>query len=467
MNAVAAKGEARSSRRAPVWPKLEALVSRPGGVALVGALLLLPLALNPGWFSHDELQWAAFARPIDGVPVSVGWFDLARFQYRPLTFELWLAIAAWLTDVPRLHHALHAVLGLLLALGLRSALVAWRIPKATAGLAALLFLVHPYAVFVHAWVATLADLIWVGAGIVMAWLLAPPRAGHAPAMWRVLATVPLVLLALLAKEAAVVLPGLLLVLALLTRQRVHLAAAMLAAVPVVVYLALRLPVILSAPGDATYGWSLLQIPGRALGYFAFPYALVLPEIVMLERMPAWVLVVLSAIAALHLTLIGRASTRLALGWLVGGLIAVAPVLILSSASNQYGYGFAAIASVASAMAIMGAHGRLRAALLALAAAIALHGAVVGFHVVDAGVRAARFVPALAAMLRDWPGPEPLRLSIDGAGRVWLWTRLTHDIPHIDGVPIGERVTIVAAGDPADARVLRDGRIERIAPNSQR
>lgn len=467
MSEVAAGGVGSRPRLARLCARLATLLERPAGVALIGAILLLPLALNPGWFSHDELQWAAFARPLDGVPVGVGWLDLARFQYRPLTFELWLTLAAWLSDLPRLHHAVHGGLGLLLALGLRGALVAWRVPSATAGLAALLFLAHPYAVFVHAWVATLADLIWVGAGIVMAWLLAPPADGRAPAVWRVLATAPLVLLALLAKEAAVVLPALVLVLAMLTRQRAHLAAAMLAAVPVVVYLALRLPVILSTPGDTTYGWSLLQIPARALGYFAFPYALVLPEIVMLDYMPAFALIVLTAIAGLHLALVARVSSRAAFGWLVGGLVSVAPVLILSSASNQYGYGFAVIASVASAMAIMGAHGRIRAALLALAAAIAMHAAVVGLHVVDAGVRAARFVPALAAMLRDWPGPEPLRLSIDGAGRVWLWTRLTHDIPHIDGVPIGERVVITGAGDTADARVLRDGRIERIEPTPQR
>jgi hypothetical protein len=446
---------------------LATLLASPAGVALIGAILLLPLALNPGWFSHDELQWAAFARPLDGVPVSVGWFEFDRFQYRPLTFELWLRLAAWLTDLPRLHHAVHAGIGLGVALALRGALVAWRMPRATAGLAAILFLLHPYAAFVHAWVATLADLLWVGAGIAIAWLLAPAADGRAPAVWRVLATVPLVLLALLAKEAAVVLPALVLVLAMLTRQRVHLAAAMLAAVPVAVYLALRLPVILSTPGDTTYGWSLAQIPARALGYFVFPYALVLPEIVMLELLPAFAMVVLAAIALLHLALVATVSSRAAFGWLVGGVVAVAPVLILSSASNQYGYGFAAIAAGASAVAITAARGHTRTALIALAAAVALHGIVVGWHVVDAGVRAARFVPALAAMLRDWPGPEPLRLSIEGAGRVWLWTRLTHDIPHIDGVPIGERVVITGAGDTADARVLRDGRIERIEPTPQR
>jgi hypothetical protein len=452
-------GVGGSGRRAPAWHALEGLLSHPGGVALVGAILLLPLALNPGWFSHDELQWAAFARPLDGVPAAAGWLEIGRFQYRPLTFELWLALASWLAESPRLHHAVHAALGLAVALALRGTLVAWRVPSATAGLAALLFLAHPYAVFVHAWVATLADLIWVGAGIAIARVMAPSRSGAAPGVLRVLAVAPLVALALLAKEAAVVLPALLVVLAMLTRERAHLVAAFVAALPVAAYLALRLPVILSAPADPIYGWSLAAVPGRALGYVAFPYALALPEIVLLARLPTIAWLALGAIAALHLALVARVSRRAAFGWLAGGLVAVAPVLILSSASNQYGYGFAAIAAAATAVAITGARGRIRGALLALAAAVALHGALVGWHVVDAGVRASRFVPALAEALRDWPGPDPLRLSIDGAGRAWLWTRLTHEVPHVGGVPVGDRVVIVGPGDAADLRVRRDGRLE--------
>lgn len=458
---MSAAGGGLRGRRDRVWSDLAALVSQPSGVALVGAVLLLPLALNPGWFSHDELQWAAFARPLDGVPVAAGWLEVERFQYRPLTFELWLALSAWLADLPRWHHAIHAGFGLGIALALRGTLVAWRVAPATAGIAALMFLTHPYAVFVHAWVATLADLLWVGAGIAIAGLLAPTAAGRPPGAGRVLAVASLVALALLAKEAAVVLPALVLVLAMLTRQRAHLAAAMVAAVPVIAYLTLRLPVILSAPADPIYGWSLAAVPARALGYFAFPYALVLPEIVLLERLPRIALLALGAIAAVHVALVARVSPRAALGWVAGGLVAVAPVLILSSASNQYGYGFAAIASVAGALAIARARGRVRTALVALAAALALHGLVVGWHVVDAGVRASRFVPTLAATLRDWSGPEPLRLSIDGAGRAWLWTRLTHEIPHLGGVPVGDRVVIVGPGEAADVRVRRDGRIERI------
>ena len=57
-------------------------------VAVFALVLLaqLSLILNPGYFSHDELQWAAFAN--DGHPVA--WTAIREFQYRPLTFNLWM-----------------------------------------------------------------------------------------------------------------------------------------------------------------------------------------------------------------------------------------------------------------------------------------------------------------------------------------------------------------------------------------
>ena len=58
------------------------------GSALV---LQLPLVFNPGYFSHDELQWAARANVATVAELPwLGWFDLESYQYRPLTFNIWL-----------------------------------------------------------------------------------------------------------------------------------------------------------------------------------------------------------------------------------------------------------------------------------------------------------------------------------------------------------------------------------------
>ena len=65
-------------------------------VFALALLLQLPLALNPGYYSHDELQWAAFAQA--GMPA--GWTDPATFQYRPLTFATWMALARCNAEPP-------------------------------------------------------------------------------------------------------------------------------------------------------------------------------------------------------------------------------------------------------------------------------------------------------------------------------------------------------------------------------
>src|SRR5690606_27760895 len=55
---------------------------------LVG-LAQLPLVSNPGYFSHDELQWAAYA----AAGVRIDWLAFDTFQYRPLTFTTWTALS--------------------------------------------------------------------------------------------------------------------------------------------------------------------------------------------------------------------------------------------------------------------------------------------------------------------------------------------------------------------------------------
>src|SRR5688572_13533873 len=71
-------------------------------VFVLAFLLQLPLVLAPGYFSHDELQWAWRAGVVDMVP---WWDDRTTFQFRPLTFNLWMALSRALFDTPWAFHA--------------------------------------------------------------------------------------------------------------------------------------------------------------------------------------------------------------------------------------------------------------------------------------------------------------------------------------------------------------------------
>ena len=147
--------------------------AHPLAVWLAAFLLQLPLVLNPGYYSHDELQWAAFAA--DGVQVP--WLDLATFQYRPLTFNLWMALSRALFDTPMLFHALLVAWG-----SANAALLAWAgrgfgMRPWPAALGALAFALSPYAVYVHGWVGCIADLLWVGCGLLLVLVAQRTRQG--------------------------------------------------------------------------------------------------------------------------------------------------------------------------------------------------------------------------------------------------------------------------------------------------
>ncbi|HET8818344.1 MAG TPA: hypothetical protein VFM73_02245, partial [Xanthomonadaceae bacterium] len=162
----------------------------------------LPLALNPGYFSHDELQWAAFAA--NGA--SADWTAIDQFQYRPLTFGLWLWLSRALFDAPPLFHAVLVAAGA--ANAALAALVARRLgaPPGPALAGAMLFGVGPHAMYVHGWIGTIGDVLWLGLGLLAAWLATWRRL---PPVAAAIATAAATLLALTAKEAAVAIPALL------------------------------------------------------------------------------------------------------------------------------------------------------------------------------------------------------------------------------------------------------------------
>jgi hypothetical protein len=427
-----------------------------GGFALIAVLAQWPLLLNPGYFSHDELQWAARADLPLGSVAWLSWTDWHTFQFRPLTFNLWLLLSHALFATPRAFHAVWVVLGvgnalLLLRLMLRSA-----IAPPVALLFALGFVLGPYAIFTQGWVATLADLLWVGCGLLIAQLLCWAD-GESSRRWTACVGVfALTTLALLAKESAIVLPALIvLAWALFGRSRLLRDAVIAAALPVVAYLSLRLNVILFSPREGdVYAWSAWSVPRQWLMYQVFP---LLPSVSEIRSTAAvssrhlWYAMLFWLVLA-GVTL--RANRRAGCLLLVGGAIALGPVLLLEIPSDQYGYGFAAITMFALAWAwpTLGRTGKSFAVLFVLIGV--WHGVNIQRELLHDGQRQARFSPALAqAIAKATLLPVRIRLPDDDA---WLYQRLTHEIPGYEHVPIGDRVRLVNRGETADYAIAADG-----------
>ena len=426
--------------------------AHPLAVWLAAFLLQLPLVLNPGYYSHDELQWAAFAA--DGVQVP--WLDLATFQYRPLTFNLWMVLSRALFDTPMLFHALLVAWG-----SANAALLAWAgrgfgMRPWPAALGALAFALSPYAVYVHGWVGCIADLLWVGCGLLL--VLVAQRTRHDAVA--ALAAAVLTAVALLAKEAAFAIPPLLAVAWVFDGRKSKWLAAMTASGLVcAAYLWLRLDVLLHAPREGPqYALGVAHVPVRWLEYQLFLPLVPVLEILTALRRP------LPAIIAALVTLgmfagAWTASRRLTLLMLAGGVAALLPVLPLAMAFNHYAYGFAAVTAMAIAAAWLRAGRSARIAIGLFVALTILHGGVVVARMHEVGRVQSVFSPALADAVRRSDGP--VRLALHPEAKPWMFERLVHDIPHYRGVPMAGRVRLVEAGRAADYRVLADGRLQRL------
>lgn len=422
-------------------------------VFVLALLLQLPLILNPGYYSHDELQWAAFAQ----AGASAGWTDPAAFQYRPLTFALWMALSRALFDTPMLFHAVLAAGGALNAMLLALVGRGFGLSSRLALAGALAFVLTPYAAYTHGWVGCIADLLWLGCALLLALAVQRLRADWQAGLVAMLLTG----IALLAKEAAFAIPALLLVAAVfdpVRRQRWSLATLASATV-CALYLWLRLDTLLHAPRDgAQYALSAWHLPLRWLEYQVFAPIPPLLETFTVLRRPLPALIA----AGLWLALVAalwRACRRCTAVFLFGGLAALLPVLPLGSSWNHYGYGFAAVACMAVVAAWPQASRAGRLAIGGFAVLTCLHGAAVMARMQQVGRIQSVFSPALAAAVAARHDDAVVTLRLDPAAKPWVFQRLTHQIPSYAGVPIGARVRLVDGDAAADYRVAADGHLQ--------
>ncbi|WP_460455600.1 hypothetical protein [Arenimonas alkanexedens] len=428
-------------------------------------LLLLLVALqwllvaNPGYFSHDELQWGAHANVAHWRDLPwVSWTDVGTFQWRPLTFNLWLLLSHLSFDWPQAMHLAWVLMGSAVALALGGLLLRLGASTTVARTATGLFVLGPYAAYVHGWVGTLADLLWVGLAVALAHALLTLRARAATPLLTAAVAFGLTALALLAKEAALAIPALLAWVWWLGRHGpVRLAAVVGSGLAAVVYLALRLDTLMTPAEATTYAVSPLSAPRNWATYWLFPLRPTAFEASATWYASARHLVLSAGLMLALVALIARRAPRRALALLVGASLALAPALALGFAANQYGYGFWAwvVACLALAWPALGRGGRLLLLLLALVSS--WHGINVQREMQGVGERQAVFQPALVAALAGHAGE--LRLLTPDRDE-WIYLRLSHEVPAWRGQPIGDRVVWVSEAAQADYRVADDGSLQR-------
>lgn len=436
------------------------------GVFALLLLLQLPLIFNPGYFSHDELQWWARADVAGWASLPwESWTNYRVFQYRPLTFNLWLALSHALARHPYAMHAAVVGIGSLNAVLLGVCVAAAGAPRRVAVGAALLFVLTPYVAYTHGWVATLADLLT----LLMALLaLRSLQSMLRESVRRDIAiaalAAALVGIALLCKESAVVLP--LILLAALYRHprpRAVLVAIGAAAAPVAIYLLVRLPTLLDTPaGSEGYAWAIGHVPPRLAEYLLFPFLPALFEVgPTLSKSPALLCVGVACLVVL-LGSLAMKGWRWPTAWLVLFAGLLTPVLVLATSYGQYAY----LASAAGIGVIASAWSRLRTApriALAIVAAVAVaHGAAIQWRMREIGVVQRNFYADLSGILPT--APAPLRITVAHESDRWMVQRFVSDVPAYRGIPMAGRVRITRSPDQdAHLTMRRDGHLAHTLP----
>jgi hypothetical protein len=437
----------------------------------VALLLQLPLIFNPGYYSHDELQWASwsFGRAFEQVP----WarlVDVDTFQYRPLTFNVWMLLSFAFFDAPYLMHAACALFAIANVLLLRAWLGQLGIPARAVFIACTGWLINPYAMQTHGWVGTIADLLWVMfalIAIVAVNRVAASKLATAPRCMAAFAlALTLTALSLLSKEGALVLPAAFVFAAFAPRQRgTQVAAAAGSTLAVGLYLALRLQVIL-AGSAATTAYSIHDADplARWIEYMIFPAILerAEPRALLLQSfgLREWGSIVL--VSLLTLLIFMQRGWRLGVLWLAAPLAALVPVLPLGFSMSHYAYGASVAGAAVLAVAATGFNRFARALLAAWLLLTAFHGLQIADKTRDAGVMQHRLGSDVNALRVAQP-ERRLRIRAEHL-KHQPNLRTLHEVPNYLGIPWGEFVTGVDQTDfTANYEMRRDGSLRRWPP----
>ena len=407
----------------------------------LGALALLALTLAthamilaaPGFYSNDEWQKFDHLR-LHGTWDFVRAYGALRpgpefgFPVRPIGFMQQGIAAMWMQSAPWVSHLVgilnHALVALAFVWVLRRA----RVAGATAGLAGILFVLSPLTTMGAGWPAASFDQLYV-----LFLLLAAAAIVRLPAdgmsmrraAWIVLTTTA----ALLAKETAIVAPGVVLLIAYLAwatnpdrfTWRPFAIAFVAVLLPVVAYLLFRAPAIavsFAGHADPAYTPNLGNALDNAWRFFAFPFRLKLVEMSAAVFRSPWQPLAATAAHLLLIAALDRSfGARFAWAYVAGYFIFLLPVLMLPNPGVHCLYGAALTMSLAIAAILQRSLAERRLGLVALlltgAGALFAHDLVIQRHLYDVGECQSRFLASVDTLLAQQPAGNHRRARFRG------------------------------------------------------
>jgi len=441
-----------------------AFVRLAAAIVVMTVLTQLLVLSTPGYYSHDD--WDRF----DAV-TSLGWGDYARaygalqvgpnfgHPVRPLGMLQQGATVLLMRSSPFATHLPGVILHALVAVTFAWVLFAAGLPIAIASLAAALFAVSPLAALAAGWVAATFDPLYLLFALLAAGVVVRRRTEPLSVSEAVLVMLA-VTLALLSKETAIMAAAAVLLLGLVPgmRGRRIVVAALVAAAPIVAYLAYRADAIvasLASRGDPLYTPSLAPVGANAILYFAFPFLLRVDD--LSGTTSAWQIAVACLVhVVLVAMLMRRFGARIGFAYLCAYFVFLLPILTVRARSAHYLYAAAPVLALALALLFHEArrHARRTTVGFVIACAVLLlaHTVRMQLFLYEAGRCQSAFLASVDALLRSVPR---LRIAADGdvpldAGRRAVHQRVAYQL---DGRP---RIVFEGgdAGGADDARAAR-------------
>jgi hypothetical protein len=419
---------------------------------LLAALALVALTLAahgiivaaPGFYGNDKWQKFDHIR-LHGFEDFVRAYGTLRpgpefgYPVRPLGFMQQGVAALWMQSAPWASHLVGVVNHALVALTFVWVLRRAGVGGATAGLAGVFFVLSPLTTLATGWLAASFDqlyilcLLFAAAAIVKL-----PPGGLSPmrAAWLLLATTA----ALLAKETAIVAPGVVLLIAFTMRWakpagfswRPYGAAFVVALLPVIAYLLFRAPAItasLAGHANAAYTPDASYAPHNAWRFFTFPFRVKLVEMSAAVFRSPWQPLAAAAAHLLLIVAVGRLfGARFVWVYVAGYFVFLLPVLMLPNPGAHCLYGAALVMSLAMAATLARSWATRRfgvaALILAGAGALLAHDVAIQRHLYAVGQCQSRFLASVDTLLATSPDgivvvPEPdaasfMRIAIRAA-----------------------------------------------------
>lgn len=327
-------------------------------LTIVGMLLLVA---NPGYYSHDELQKLDHVEMHGFMHYMSSYVVLTQGEgfgtpVRPLAFFVQGVLALVMRDYPVIVHLVDVLSHGAVAVLIFFALLRFGLSRALSLASACIFALNPMVVIAVGWPAALMDRWYVMFGI-GALMFAESHVRGRTGVNALGMVFILVLAALLSKETAIMLPGLMLLFVLMDssvlRSRRFWQACAAMVLPIFAYLLYRLSAIFASFGGSGtaggYSASAAHITDGLAVYLAYPFLVTLTEAVN------WVFVspvLLSAAVAVHLTLVTllwrSKGWRLASGYVFFYLLFLVPVLFIPIKAAHYLYASSVFFSIAVA-----------------------------------------------------------------------------------------------------------------------